>query len=117
MAYASDESGRPEVYVIPFRGTGKWQVSAAGGEYPRWRADGRELFFLGLDGALTAASVSLDGDAFKAENPARLFEVRTLGFFPYAVTADGQRFLVITNTAAPSPPTLITNWPATLKAK
>jgi dipeptidyl aminopeptidase/acylaminoacyl peptidase len=115
VAYTSDESGQPEIYVAPFQGTGKWQVSASGGQNPRWRRDGRELYFLALDGSMMAATASAAGDAFKVEEVRRLFQVRASAFTPFAVTPDGQRFLVVVDTTAPPTPTLILNWPAALK--
>ena len=62
LAYVSNESGRPEVYIAPFPGPGgKWQVSTAGGILPRWRRDGRELFYVALDNQLMAAEIKLVG--------------------------------------------------------
>lgn len=67
IAYNSNESGKNEVYVAPFPGPGgKWQVSAAGGTSPRWRPDGKELFYLAPDGRLTAAAVDLKAGAVEA---------------------------------------------------
>ena len=58
VAYTSDESGRLEVYVQPFPAAGgKWQISTNGGENPKWRRDGKELFYLGLDRRLMAVEV------------------------------------------------------------
>src|SRR5262249_24783860 len=68
IAYTSEESGRPQVYVMPFPASaagGKWQVSAVGGREPRWRRDGKELFFWGLDNKLTAAEVEEKGSSFQ----------------------------------------------------
>jgi Tol biopolymer transport system component len=62
VVYASDESGRSEIYVRAFPGPGgKWQVSAAGGNLPTWNPDGGELFYVGLDEALMAVPVETDG--------------------------------------------------------
>ena len=120
MAYASDESGRDEVYVAPFPGPGgKWQVSATGGREPRWRRDGKELFYLAADSKLMAASVNGQGPAFEVGTVAPLFQTRprTDQGAAYPVSADGQRFLV--NTAieqtAPASITLVVNWTAGLK--
>src|SRR5262249_4262493 len=97
LAYASDASGRNEVYVQSFpEGGGKRQVSTGGGHYPRWRGDGRELFYQAADGKLMAAPAPR-GESFEVGVPVPLFEFRagTLqGFTPYAVTGDGQRFLI-----------------------
>jgi Tol biopolymer transport system component len=120
LAFDSDESGRSEVYVVPFpSGTGKWQVSAAGGTIPRWRGDGRELYFLSVDNKIMAAAVNAD-KTFHAGSPASLFAIHpNLNSAVFEVTSDGQRFLVNSLPAdLSSPPlTLIANWPATLAKK
>jgi Tol biopolymer transport system component len=73
LAYASDVSGRKEIYVRPFRGAGSdWQVSTDGGSRAKWSRDGGELFFLGVDGWLHAARVT-DSEVFATEPPERLF--------------------------------------------
>jgi Tol biopolymer transport system component len=99
VAYASTESGRPEVYVQPFPATGaKWQVSTEGGEQPRWRRDGKELFYLAADRRIMAVPIRVPG-AFDASPAVPLFET-TLGVGylgvsqAYDVTKDGQRFIV-----------------------
>jgi serine/threonine-protein kinase len=75
MAYQSNESGRREVYVRPFPGPGgKWQISTAGGSWPRWSSTGTELFYLSLDDELLAVPVSAEGGRFVAGNPAKLFD-------------------------------------------
>ena len=74
VAYASDESGSWEIYVTTFPGAvGKWQVSRGGGSEPRWRADGKEIFYLGPSGMLTAVPVSAIG-SFATGTPAPLFQ-------------------------------------------
>ena len=100
VAYTSTESGRLEVYVQPFPATGaKWQVSPTGGEQPRWRRDGKELFYLAPDRTLMAVPIHVPG-AFDAEAPQRLFQspyipVGDIGISQsYDVSADGLRFLV-----------------------
>jgi Tol biopolymer transport system component len=118
VAYDSNESGRSEIYVVPFPpGGGKWQVSTAGGAMPRWRHDGKELFFISPDTQMMAASVSTSGTSFEATQPIALFQAHTIVGGPntnnkhqYAVSADG-RFLI--NVAADptiAPITLILNW-------
>ena len=77
MAYMSNESGRQEVYVRPFPGPGdKWLVSSAGGGWPRWRRDGREIFYLARDGTLMAVSVDAAGSSFVVGAGRPLFKVR-----------------------------------------
>jgi len=120
LAYHSNESGRMEIYVQPFPGPGaKWRVSRDGGQYPRWRGDGKELFFVAGDRALMAVDV-VGGSTFAAGDPKPLFLVhpraRTLDS-PYDVTADGRRFLVSVTSGeeAASPITLVVDWLAGLK--
>ena len=74
MAYASNESGRGDVYVTRFpEPLGKWQVSTSGGGFPVWRRDGRELFYRGSDGTLMAVPVA-PGSDFAAGAPIPLFK-------------------------------------------
>jgi len=120
VAYESDESGRIEVYVVPFPGPGgKWQVSTGGGRYPKWPHDGTELFYLAPDNTLMAAAVNGKGASFEVGAIKPLFETPTfIGFGnPYDVTADGQRFLVnaVPEQAASAPITVVFNWTAGLK--
>jgi eukaryotic-like serine/threonine-protein kinase len=120
VAYASNESGRPEIYVRPFpAATGKWQISPGGGASPRWRRDGRELVYVAPEGTLMAAAVKLD-PVFEAGSPVALFRTSLTptnfnfygGSAPYDVSSDGSRFLVNTvarpGTAVPL--NVILNW-------
>jgi len=117
IAYGSNESGGDEVYVAPFPGPGgKRQVSTAGGGSPRWRRDGSEIFYLAPDNKLMAAAVNGRGTSFEVGVVKPLFDARptTGGRFSYAVTADGQQFLVntVTEQAASAPITVVVNWAA-----
>jgi Tol biopolymer transport system component len=97
LAYESDASGRPEVYVRPFPGSGgQWQVSTAGGTEPKWRADGRELFYITPDSRFMSVLVQT-GDTFEAGVPVPLFQtsLEPMGLVRYDVSADGRRFLVV----------------------
>ncbi|MGO9640032.1 MAG: protein kinase domain-containing protein [Candidatus Acidiferrales bacterium] len=122
IAYSSNETGNYEVYVATFPDhTGKWQVSAGGGAHPEWRGDGKELFFIS-GGKLVAVDVSTIGAQFQAGVPKPLFAPdfrpdRGSGNGVYAVTADGQRFLVATTIEQQTiaPVTVVTNWTADLK--
>jgi eukaryotic-like serine/threonine-protein kinase len=119
LAYASDESGRYEVYVQKFPGGGnKRQISTSGGDNPRWRRDGKELFYYAANGKLMAAPVNI-GESFGIGAAVPLFEFRSgvvPGFGPYAVTADGQRFLLDAMEAEPNAPlTVVVNWTAEIK--
>ena len=122
MAYASNESGQPQIYVqtIPAGGA-KRQVSTTGGDQPRWRRDGKELFYISADRKLMAAPVKTDA-GFEAGSPQPLFDMQPLyvptrGRFAYQPTADGQRFLVTAPVNGPvtTPITVVLNWQAGLK--
>jgi len=121
LAYCSTESGEQKVYVVPFPGPGgKWQVSPGGGCYPRWRRDGKELFYLSPDNKIMAAEVKTEGLGFSigAVNP--LFETRAYRsqFGGFDVAADGQRFIICYEPGQPNVAiTLIENWDAELKKK
>ena len=100
VAYASNESGDWEIYVTTFpTAAGKWQVSQSGGSEPRWRGDGKEIFYIGAGGTLTAVPVSTTG-TFASGNSTPLFhtqlraQVSSTDQFTYDATKDGQRFLV-----------------------
>jgi serine/threonine protein kinase len=102
-----------QVYVGPFPSTGtKFQISGAGGGNPRWRGDGRELFFLAPDGSMMAAAIDTTA-AFRAAVPQRLFGV---GADFFDVSKDGRRFLVrVPQGFEPTPLTVVVNWQATAK--
>jgi Tol biopolymer transport system component len=122
VAYDSAVSGRREIYVRPFPPTGQeWRVSANGGYEARWRADGKELFYVSLDGTLMASDVKAQ-PGFDAGVARTLFEspLKKLGSSEritrssYAVSGNGQRFLFtvrIGETSAP-PITIVLNWHA-----
>lgn len=112
VAYGSDRTGRSEIYVQSFQGNGEQvQISNGGGVQPRWRRDGRELFY--VSGQKLMAVTVESGDKFKAGTPAALF---SLDAIEYDVSADGQRFLVRTTAGAPPLPlSVFTGWSASLK--
>jgi Tol biopolymer transport system component len=120
LAYQSDESGRHEVYLQPFPGPGgRSLMSTNGGVQVRWRQDGKELFYVALDGRLMAVPVHLAADGRTAEAGApvalfltRLFAIQGLNIRQqYMPSPDGQRFLVDTVTeSVESPVTVILNW-------
>ena len=118
LAYVSDESSQQQVYVQAFpEPAQRVQVSTAGGTQPRWGPDGRELFYLSPDGRLMTVSVQA-GDTFNADAPRPLFATRldTRGLRQtYAVSPDGQRFLLVLPTdVGVSTLTVVLNWPALL---
>ncbi|MBZ5528968.1 MAG: serine/threonine-protein kinase [Acidobacteriia bacterium] len=121
VAYMSNESGQNEVYVAPFPWTGaKWQVSTQGGAIPRWRHDGKELFYVPLgDNMLTATEVSGSGAEFHLGATHPLFRINSnFSGWPYAVSPDGQRFLVATSgDESAEAVTLVENWTAELEKK
>jgi eukaryotic-like serine/threonine-protein kinase len=120
IAYSTNETGETNVYVQPFgRPGGKYRISPNGGRSPRWRADGKELFYLDASGAMTAVPIEVT-DTVVAGSPKTLFPIGALGILsrPYAVTKDGQRFLVQARppaAASPIPLTVVINWTSTLK--
>jgi Tol biopolymer transport system component len=118
MAYVSSESGQNQVFVQPVPATGaKRQLSAAGGSNPRWRRDGRELFYVSADRKLVAVPVTMSADSFQAGTAQPLFEIPP-DVAVQQPTADGQRFLATVpaegEAAEATPITVITNWQAGL---
>ncbi len=120
LAYTSNETGKYEVYVqtLP-RSERRWQVSTSGGYEPRWRRDGREIYYLSEDRKLMAVAVGpgpsfgVPKPLFQTRVPAGVSAVRT----NYVPTRDGQRFLINTQTSdpPPNPITVVLNWTAGLK--
>lgn len=123
IAYRSNETGQDQIYVQPVPATGaKFQISTAGGGRPRWRRDGKELFYVSADGSLMAVPIQL-GASVEAGVPKPLFDFPTpLAFgvhqFYYQPTADGQRFLVnipASQEGSSAPVKMVVNWQAGLK--
>jgi Tol biopolymer transport system component len=120
IAFQSNESGRLEVFIQPFPGPGtRMQISSNGGGMARWRDDGGELFYIGLDDQFMAVPLRLGSDTIEAGTPTPLFRTHVGGaqqsnsLAQYVVSRDGQRFLM--NTLAEeeaSPITVILNWKA-----
>jgi eukaryotic-like serine/threonine-protein kinase len=114
IAYVSNESGRMEVYVQRWPGTGgaKWQVSTGGGTTPHWRRDGREIFYRSLtDEKIMSVPISA-GASFEAGQPDALFETKLRFPSSWDVSPDGQRFLLNREIreGAPNPLTVVLNW-------
>ena len=126
LAYASNDSGRYEVYAAPYPSAQtRWPISTAGGAEPTWRADGRELFYLGPRGQMTAVGVKT-GASPVFGTPTLLFEADVLSSLnpsytrnQYAVTADGQRFLVVQPAAKGSvgAVTVVVDWTTMVKGR
>jgi Tol biopolymer transport system component len=133
LAYTSIESGRFEIYVVPFSPAaeanakpiaGKWTVTSAGGTQPRWRDDGKELFYVAPDGKLMAVEIKATASAFDHGAPQALFDLRS-EILPgntitssYVPAPDSKRLLVVTapRAAAEAPPlTVVINWLASVK--
>jgi Tol biopolymer transport system component len=118
LAYVSDESGLPQVYIRSFPQLGgKWQVSARGGAQPRWRRDGKEIYYLGIDGSLQAVPLEVQGASLQIGAASQLF-TRSLNLFSmrnhYTPSGDGQRFFFTlnSNNSGPVPMTVLVNWDA-----
>jgi hypothetical protein len=119
-----------QVYVRPFpSGAGKWQISTTHGNYPRWRGDGKEIFYM-TGGQVVAVSVTTNGAAFDAGVPHPLFEARYTNlphpgtgggsYHPFSVSPDGQRFLIPILASKPdatvsAPITVVLNWTAGIR--
>jgi len=121
LAYCSNESGDLKAYVVPFPGPGgKWQVSSGGGDFPRWRRDGKELFYFSLDNKMMAVEIKASGSSFVIGAVRQLFETRAYRsqVGAYDVTADGQRFILAYEPGQPNEAiTLVENWDAESKRK
>ena len=112
-----------EIYVQTFpKHLGTWQVSTAGGHEPMWRSDGKELFYIGRNGEMMSVDVTTSSGKFQAGTPIPLFKTRLIPAEywrnTYAVSRDGQRFLMMVPPGAeakPSPINFVLNWPALLK--
>ncbi len=115
IAYSSNETGSYEIYIRSFPdGVHFKRVSYAGGMHPRWRADGRELFFLGPGWKVMAVEMELEPE-LKIGTPTPLFQMVMADILkgyvsPYDVSPDGQRFLVISPQTRPIPLTLVQHW-------
>jgi Tol biopolymer transport system component len=119
LVYESNDSGRPEIYVQRFSEPGeRSQISLDGGGDPRWRADGKEIFYVSPDGTLMAVTVSVaaGGKQITPSKPTPLFQTSSLSFgrgkeHGYAVSRDGQRFLLSVPIEKTAPPiTILLNW-------
>jgi eukaryotic-like serine/threonine-protein kinase len=139
MAFTSDRSGHREVYVRQFpSGDNEWPISIAGGQAPRWKGDGKELYYQAADGKMMAVAIKKASSgaraSFEPAVPVALFDSRIVSEisvagsqnlantsvqFEYAVTADGKRFLIntisVAATASVQPLTVVTNWLEALK--
>ena len=124
VAYSSTETGKPEVYVVSFpEGRNKQRISTDGGIHPRWKRDGTALFYWGNEIVATVMAVGVGVDStglhFRVPEPA--IKPRFMGLGDdrnnYAVTSDGERFLLRRPSLDPPPVTIIVNWTAELEEK
>lgn len=125
IAYDSNESGSPQIYVVPFSGAvGKWQVSVTGGLFPRWSKAGHELFFVGENNVSTSAATmvgvpyTVDGNSFQPGKPEVLFQGGFEMTYPnpnYDVAPDGKHFAMLVagggnSSSTAAMPTVVINW-------
>jgi Tol biopolymer transport system component len=134
VAYTSEESGRGEVYVVPFEasrilntgpvpasagGDGRWEVSASGGRSPRWRRDGKEIFYLSPANQMMAAEVEEKGNSMVVRAAQALFRCIPVPSqpwsAPYDVSPDGKKFVINSFSDDNTPLILLVNWTANLK--
>ena len=132
LSYTSRESGTDEVYVMAFdaarvlssdagpaesTGSGKWLISTGGGRYPRWRNDGKEIFYLSPSSQMMVTEVEEKAGAIEVGRAQVLFRSTAFNSLaPFDVSAGGTKFVINTLSSGPSPPlTLIVNWTATLQ--
>jgi Tol biopolymer transport system component len=124
MAYQSDETGKLEIYVQQFDGISagtkkRLKISVNGGAEPRWRSDGKELYYLTLTGRVMMVAITASGDDFEFKAPVKLFQTNAIpkSWNMYDVAPDGQRFLVNVplEWSNSSHITVVTNWTETLK--
>jgi Tol biopolymer transport system component len=130
LAYQSDESGRPEIFVRPFPDVngGRWQVSTTGGTRPAWARDGRELYYLDRNNFMTVVNILPSSTSFATSSPVKALDAPTavtigVPYRSFDVSPDGKRFLVIkdardSDTKSSATPGLVVvqNWVEELKA-
>jgi Tol biopolymer transport system component len=135
VAYVSDESGQNEVYIRSFQEPGtqtaakkstmsdeQRQVSVSGGDSPRWRRDGKEIYYFSPDNKMMAADISVKDGSLEVSHVHSLFDVPSIIQLPmsdYDVTSDGKKFLInvpfeIQNQ---TPLTLVVNWDLAVKKR
>jgi hypothetical protein len=133
VAYTSKESSKEEIYVVPFDAAkvlstgpgssnvsadGRWQISVNGGHSPRWRRDGKEIFYLSSYNQMMAAGVEERGNSIEVQMAQPLFRTMAASSYsPYDVTPDGKKFVIIVSNEQNVPLTLVVNWTARLGTK
>jgi Tol biopolymer transport system component len=119
IAYQSNQP-LPQICVIPFRAQGpplggKRQISTAGGRLAQWRRDGKEIFYVGLDGMLMSVDVTSNGETLEAGGVRTISNGSYRDVHPYDVSADGQRILAVTAQTTTANLTILQNWTAALR--
>ncbi len=122
LAYGSDETGKQEIYVTSFSpdspSTSKWMVSRGGGSHPKWPGDGKELYYLAPDKGIMVVEVTTQA-GFRSGVPRALFKSDIIDDFRarFAVTANGQRFLIPSTAGQAGSPsaTVVVNWTGGIK--
>jgi hypothetical protein len=118
VAYSSDESGRPEVYIDSFpKPRGKVLVSNAGGSIPQWASSGRQLSYVSLDDIVMSVGLAFGSDRVRPSEPRPFFRlpVRSPAGYTYQPSRDGKRFLIVTRPeTAPPSLSVVINWPELL---
>jgi eukaryotic-like serine/threonine-protein kinase len=122
LAFGSDETGRPEIYVTPFPGPGRvWPVSNGGGRHAVWRGDGSEIVYAALDGRLVAVPVLAEGETFRLGAATALFRMTppTRDYRDWGMSPDAQHFVVVSPGVleADNALRLIVNWPARVERR
>jgi serine/threonine protein kinase len=122
LAYLSDQSGSVNAYIEPYPSTGaKYQISTGGAFQPRWRRDGKELFYRTPDDRLVSVMITASGQRLQISTPTPLFQIHLAaaaagGGYQYDIAPDGQKFLMnVSKIEGARPVTLVTNWASELK--
>ena len=118
VAFTMLANGTPQIFVVPFSaGNGMWQASTDGGHWPRWRRDGKQLYFISMHNEMMSVDTYEKGDSIEVGHPVRLFAYRPsvrvyrLGMIDYDVSPDGKRFLLVVAADENNRPlTVLQNW-------
>ncbi len=116
MAFASDDSGRQEIYVTPFPGPGRrWRVSTEGGQYANWSSTGRELFFMSFSNQIMAVGLETGDNAITIAEPRTLINANVSpSSYPYSPAPEGEKILLIAQPIAPQSLRVVFDWTAEL---
>jgi eukaryotic-like serine/threonine-protein kinase len=117
VAYESNDSGQPEIYVQAFPDPrNKFSVSIGGGTYPAWGGGGRELYYVSNDRKLMVVALTFGAGGIEASRPRELFPVPpTIAGAPFDLAPDGRRFLTMAAGSTSQPLNVVVNWAALVK--